>query len=52
LTPQNFPRKLAAMPEAVAVHRREQQHGDGEEKPEPRQPVAQREKRNEICAEA
>ena len=26
----------------VAVHRREQQHGDGEEKPEPRQLVAQR----------
>jgi len=24
----------------VAVHRRQQQHGDGEEKPEPRQPVA------------
>ena len=26
--------------DVVAVHRREQQHGDGEEKPEPRQPVA------------
>ena len=26
--------------DVVAVNRREQQHGDGEEKPEPRQPVA------------
>ena len=24
----------------VAVHRRQQQHGDGEEEPKPRQPVA------------
>jgi hypothetical protein len=24
----------------VAIHRREQQHGDGEKEPEPRQPVA------------
>jgi len=28
--------------DVVAVNRRQQQHGDGEEKPEPRQPVALR----------
>ena len=28
--------------DVVAVHRRQQQHGDGEEEPEPRQPVALR----------
>jgi hypothetical protein len=36
----------------VAVHRRQQQHGDGEEEPEPGQPVALGEKGNEIYAKA
>jgi len=40
LTLPDFPRKLAAMPDVVAVNRREQLDGDGEAKPEPRQPVA------------
>jgi len=34
----------------VAVHRREQQHGDGEEKPEPRQPVTLGQKTGQIEA--